>query len=314
MLTKILLALAVALLPLACSSGAPEGTGGSNGGSAGTIGPGGTGVAGVAGTGVAGSGVAGSGVAGSGVAGAGGAAPDGGSDAGGSSCGPNSDDALIVPEGLAVSLETGGAGVLDLYALTLQEGPSGLELYAALKNDGDVPACDAALKVTLYDTTGQPLGDFINGLYTSHFYLYMPDASTSEIAACASPGDVTMTEIAIPASDNIALSDVGSIVYYYSYFALDAVLIDGLTVGEVNTVTTTAGTSYTGTVINDLDMMVSGPSIAVFPLNCVGRPLGIASGSDTSVVPAGGSWTFQTNLVDAPGVSYAAFPSASFSN
>ena len=290
MLTKILLVLAL-LLPLACSGGAAgDHAGGSGGGSAGAGGAGGAG----------------------GEADA--AAPDGESDAGGTPCGPNSDDTLIVPDGLDVSLEPGGAGVLDLYALTLQEGPGGLELYAALKNDGDVPACDAALKVTLYDTAGQPLGDFINGLYTSHFYLYMPDASTSEIAACASPGDVTMTEIAIPASDDIALSDVGSIVYYYSYFALDAVLLDGLTVGEVNTVTTTAGTSYTGTVINDLDMMVSGPSIAVFPLNCVGRPLGIASGSDTSVVPAGGSWTFQTNLVNTPGVSYAAYPSASFSN
>ncbi len=299
MLTKILLVLAVALFfPLACSSGAPEGPAGSTGGSAGTIGVGAAGVAGAAAP----------------DGGAGVAAPDGG-DAGGAPCGPNSDHALIVPAGLNVSLEAGGAGVLDLFALTLQEGPNGLELYAALNNDGDVPACDAALKVFLYDAAGNPLGDFINGLYTSHFYLYTPtDGSAAEIAACASPGDVTMTEIAIPASDDIALGDVASVVYYYSYFALDAVLIDGLTVSEVNPVTTTAGTAYTGTVVNDLDMMVSGPSIAIFPLNCVGRPLGIVSGSDASVVPAGGSWTFQTNSVDTPGVSYAAYPSASFSN
>jgi hypothetical protein len=291
MLTKILLVLAVALLlPLACSSGAPEGPAGSTGGSAGTIGSGGAGVAGAA-------------------------APDGGSDAGGAPCGPNSDDALIVPAGLQVSLEAGGAGVLDLYALTLQQGPGGLELYAALKNDGDVPACDAALKVFLYDAAGNPLGDFINGLYTNHFYLYTPtDGSTADIAACASPGDATMTEIAIPASDDIALGDVASVVYYYSYFALDAVLIDGLDVGDVSTVTTSAGTSYTGTVINDLDIMVSAPSVTVFPLNCVGRPLGIVSGSDGIQVPAGGSWTFQTNAVDTPAVSYAAYPSATFSN
>jgi hypothetical protein len=212
-----------------------------------------------------------------------------------------------------VSLEPGGAGVLDLDVLTLRDGPDGLELYAGLTNDGDVPACDAALKVTLYDTAGQPLGNFINGLDTKSFYLYtLPDASTT-IAACAKPGDVTMTEIATMATD-ILVADVGQVVYYYSYFALDAVLIDGLTVTQVTPVTSNAGTTYTGTVVNGLDIMVSAPSIRIFPLNRVGRPLGVAKGADASQVAPGGSWTFQTDTVDTPGVNYAAFPAASFSN
>jgi hypothetical protein len=327
MLTKLLLVLAAAaFLPLACSSGMQAVDAGSNGGRTGAGG------AGVAGAGVAGAGVAGAG--GTGVAGAG--SPDGGSDAGGGAGGQDDDDALIVPQGLIVSLEQGGAGVLDLYALTLRDGPDGLELYAALTNDGDVPACDAALKVTLYDTSGQPLGNFINGLDTKSFYLYtLPDASTT-IAACAAPGDVTMTEIDTMAS-NISVADVGQVVYYYSYFALDAVLIDGLTVTQVNVVTgnagtndagtgdagtgdagtgdagtSNAGTTYTGTVLNGLDQIVTDPSIRIFPLNRVGRPLGVAGGSDSSQVPAGGTWTFQTDSVDMPGVGYAAFPAASF--
>jgi hypothetical protein len=287
MLTKSLLVLAAALLPLACSSGAQRGDAGSNGGSAGTAASAGAG----------------------GQAGA--AAPDGGSDAGGTTGGQNGDDALIVPEGLVVSLEPGGAGVLALYALTLRDGPNGLELYAALTNDGDVPACDAALKVTLYDTAGQPIGNFINGLDTKSFYLYtLPDGSTT-IAACAKPGDVTMTEIATMASD-ISVADVGQVVYYYSYFALDAVLIDGLTITQVNTVTSNAGTTYTGTVVNALNQTVTDPSIRVFPLNRVGRPLGVALGGDATQIPAGGTWTFQTNTVETPGVDYAAFPAASF--
>jgi hypothetical protein len=340
--TKIHLVLAsAAFLLLACSSGAPQGDAAPGaGGSAGSIGAGGVGgssttgagVAGSSGTGVAGSGA--TGAAGAGVAGAG--SPDGGTGAGGAAGGQDDDDALIVPQGLEVSLEQGGAGVLDLYALTLRDGPDGLELYAALTNDGDVPACDAALKVTLYDTSGQPLGNFINGLDTKSFYLYtLPDASTT-IAACAAPGDVTMTEIDTMAS-NISVADVGQVVYYYSYFALDAVLIDGLTVTQVNVVagnaatndagtndagtndagtsdagTGNAGTTYTGTVLNGLDQTVTDPSIRVFPLNRVGRPLGVAGGSDSSQVPAGGTWTFRTNTVDTPGVGYAAFPAASF--
>ena len=201
--------------------------------------------------------------------------------------------------------------MLDLYALTLRDGPDGLELYAALTNDGDVPACDAALQVTLYDTTGQPLGVFINGLDTKSFYLYtLPDASTT-IAACAKPGDVTMTEIATMASD-ISVADVGQVVYNYRYFALDAVLIDGLTVTQVNTVTTNAGTTYTGTVSNGLDQTVTDPSIRVFPLNRVGRPLSVAKGGDSSQIPSAGSWTFQTDTVDMAGVDCAAFASANF--
>jgi hypothetical protein len=291
MLTKILLVLAAAaLLPLGCSGGRQEVDAGSNGGSAGTTAAGGAG----------------------GQPGA--PAQDGGSDAGGAAGGnPGDDDALIVPRGLDVILEPGGAGVLDLYALTLRDGPDGLELYAALTNDGDVPACDAALNVTLYDTAGQPMGTFINGLDTRSFYLYtLPDGSTT-IAACAKPGDVTMTEIATMAPD-ISVADVGQVVYYYAYFALDAVLIDGLTTTQVNAVTTNAGTSYTGTVVNALNQTVTDPSIRVFPLNRVGRPLGVAKGGDSSQIPAAGTWTFQTDTVDMSGVDWAAFPAASFSN
>jgi hypothetical protein len=223
------------------------------------------------------------------------------------------DDTLIFPAGLDVSLEPGGAGVLDLIALTLRQGSDGLELYAALKNDGDVPACDAALKVQLYDKANQPLGNWISGLRTKHFYLYtLPDGSTT-IAACASPGDVTMTQIATMASD-IAAADVGQVVYYYSYFALDAVPIDGPTVTQVNSQTSSAGIVYTGTLVNQLDTAVSNPSVTIFPLNRAGRPLGAASGGDASQVPPGGTWTFRTTTVDAPGVDYAAYPAASFGN
>jgi hypothetical protein len=59
---------------------------------------------------------------------------------------------------------------------------------------------------------------------------------------------------------------------------------------------------------------VTTPSIRVFPLNRVGRPLGVAKGGDSSQIPAAGTWTFQTDTVDTPGVSYAAFPAATFSN
>ncbi|HVY39564.1 MAG TPA: FxLYD domain-containing protein [Polyangia bacterium] len=224
---------------------------------------------------------------------------------------PGDDGATIAPAGLDVSLEPGGAGVLDLVGLTLRDGPGGLELYAALKNDGDVPACDAAFKVTLYDRAAQPLGSWINGLHTTHFFRYaLPDGS-STIAACASPGDVTMAQL-FTMADDVAADDVGQVVYYYSYFALDAVPVDGLTVSGVNAVRTGGGTSYTGTIVNGLDLTASSPSVTVFALNRTGRPLAATSSAGSGPIPPGGSWTFQTDVADAQGAGFAAYPAASF--
>jgi len=61
------------------------------------------------------------------------------------------DEPAIVPEGLSVKALAGGNGVLELTTLTLRKGARGAELYAALINRGDKPACHAALSVELYD-------------------------------------------------------------------------------------------------------------------------------------------------------------------
>ena len=100
------------------------------------------------------------------------------------------------------------------------------------------------------------------------------------------PGDVTMAAVTdLPA--DLAIEDVGSVVYRCPYFALDVVPIDGLTISEVKSVTGGAGTAYTGTLVNGLDVAVSNPSVTVFPVNRVGRPLGVATGSGTLEDPAG---------------------------
>src|SRR5262245_10680978 len=100
------------------------------------------------------------------------------------------DDALIVPEHLTVTALAGGNGVLNVTALTLSEGPSSTELFAALKNEGDVPACTAAFSVELFDDADQSLASGIGGLLSQHFFR-LTDGSDA-IAACVGPGDVTM--------------------------------------------------------------------------------------------------------------------------
>jgi len=239
------------------------------------------------------------------AAGAGGASAAGGMAGVG---GQTTANALIVPESLSVSARTGGNGVLHLFALTLRKGPSNTELYAALKNDGDMKACAASLSVELFDKAEQSLAASISGLLTKHAYRFTDGSGT--IAACVGPGDVTMAAITDLPSD-LVIDDVKFVVYQCTYFALDVVPIEGLSVGAVQSVTSSAGTDFTGTLVNRLDVAVRDPSVTVFPVTGVGRPLGVATGSGIADIPPGGSWAFETNRVDTPGVGAVAYPAAS---
>jgi hypothetical protein len=229
-------------------------------------------------------------------------------DSGGASAG---DEAPIVPEGLIVTALAGGNGVLEVIALTLHAGPSGAELHAALRNDGDIPACSAAFSVELFDESGQSLAAGIGGLLTQHFHR-LTDGSGA-IAACVSPGDVTMAAVTDLPSD-LAIDAVDTIVYRCPYFALEVVPIDGLAVEQVKSVARGAGTAYTGTLVNGFDVVVSHPSVTVFPVNRVGRPLGATIGSSADSIPPGGSWDFETKVIDARAADHVAYPAGAFAN
>jgi hypothetical protein len=220
-------------------------------------------------------------------------------------------DALIVPESLSVTALAGGNGVLEVIAFTLRKGPRNTEVYAALRNVGDIPACSAAVSVELFDKTEQSLAAGIGGLLTQRFYRLTDGSGT--IAACVAPGDITMAAVTDLPSD-IVIEDVGYVVYRCPYFALDVVPIDGLTISHVEGVPGSDGTAYTGTLVNRLDVAVNNPSVSVFPVNRVGRPLGVASGSGTLEIPPGGSWTFETNSVSVAGVDHLAYPAGALGN
>lgn len=219
------------------------------------------------------------------------------------------DAVRIVPEGLTVRALAGGNGVLEVIALTLRQGASSAEVYAALKNVGDVPACDAAFSIELFDDSQQPLASGINGLRVSHFYRLQDDAQ--QIVGCVGPGHVAMAAVTeLP--PEVAIDDVGFIVYRCPYFALDVDPIEGLTVRDVKRVTSNTGTVYAGTLVNGFDRTVRNPAVAVFPVNRVSRPLGFATADSDVEVPPGGSWKFETDAVavDAPGEKWNAYPAA----
>jgi hypothetical protein len=112
--------------------------------------------------------------------------------------------------------------------------------------------------------------------------------------------------------DTIVIDQLGSLQHQMPAFVFDGLVALGrLPVSDVQVVTTASGSAYTGTTTNGLTTTVTAPSASVFPLNAVGRPLGVATASATIAVPAGGTWTFETTAVADPGVATAAFATAS---
>jgi len=214
-------------------------------------------------------------------------------------------DALISPEGLRVSPRAGGNGVFDVTALTLQKGPSGGELYAALRNDGTAPACSPVLLVELFDETEQSLAVGAGGLLVRRFYRLTDGSGT--LAACAGPGDVSMVAIAdLPA--DLALEDVDHPVYSVNYWNLELLPVGELSVTEVRSVAESGGVAYSGVLVNGLDVVLIRPVVAIFPVNRGGRPLGVAYGRGSVEVLPGDRWHFETDTISQAGTDHAAYP------
>ena len=229
------------------------------------------------------------------------------------SCGhaPDGDASRIVPEALTVSALPGGNGVLDVVALTLRRAGDRTEIYAALENHGDTPACDAAFAVELFDSAQQSQAAGINGLLARSFYR-RTDGSGA-IASCVAPGDVAMAAITDLTSE-VAVADVSTIVYHCPYFALDVEPIAGLDVHALQSLTRDGATAYAGTFVNQFDLTVSRAAVSVFPVNRVGRPLGMVSAIDSDDIGPEKSWDFQTDTTDEPGEASAAYPTAALPN
>jgi hypothetical protein len=218
------------------------------------------------------------------------------------------DDRLFVPEGLPNTNESGQDIGLALVAFTLVPGASGPSFYAAVQNVSSAPLCQAGMMLSFYDTAGELVGSGASVLLSGRFYELSDGSGT--IISCVAPGQIAMTgETALP--DTIALDQLGSLQHLFPSFNVGVTAVGGLTVTGVEAVASGQGTAYTGTVVNGLGSTLSGPSVAIFPVNRVGRPLGMATASTTDDLPPGATWTFQTDAVDDPGVDQVAYATGS---
>jgi hypothetical protein len=217
------------------------------------------------------------------------------------------DDRLFVPEGLSVTKPT-----FNLLALTLQQRSAQTEVYLALRNDGERPACTAAFTVALLDANGDTLATGTRGLSVRQFYRFKPDESEEQtVAGCVAPGEVTMGAILDldlgrreSGLEGIALS------YWLTYWNLmDITKLPGaVTLENVRTVMQSDGVTYTGELVNELVDEPRAAAVSVFPVNRVGRPLGVAYSQGSAELAPGERWKFETSSVPESGTGFAAYP------
>jgi len=215
------------------------------------------------------------------------------------------DDLLVVPEGLAnTNVDSEDQG-LTLLAFTLIPGLTGPELYAAVRNDGDDPACEAGMITYFFDKAGQAVTSTASVLRSGHLYR-MTDGT---IISCVPPTQIAMAANALPSS--VSIADLGSLQHLFPSFTVNGIVpVAGLALKDVKTEAVSTGHLYTGRLANGLDVTVTAPKVEVFPVNRVGRPLGLATSTASGELPPGGISPFRTSLVSDLGSGYAAYPSA----
>ncbi len=219
------------------------------------------------------------------------------------------DARAFVPEALPNTEAPGAEGGLTLVAFTLVRRDEGLDLYAAARNDGPTPICEPGMTTDFVDGDERLVGSAGTELYSGR-YFRLEDGSGA-ILSCVPPGELAMgASLALP--EAIVLEELAFLRHSFPAFIVpELVPVNALTLRDVEAVRTGAGTEYSGTFVNELELGVTNPRVVVFPLNRVGRPLGVASSQATLAVPPGGSFGFVTSTVGDSGAGHAAFPGAS---
>jgi len=204
-------------------------------------------------------------------------------------------------------MELSGEGSgLELIALTLIDGATGVEMYAAVRNDGDTPACSAGMMISFIDKN-EAIVTMAGGTLESGKYFRVDDGSGA-ILPCVDAGQVAMTAAT---GAGVTIAELGRIEFTFPAFGVTVVPVEGLAVSGVSTVSRDGGSAYTGTLTNEFDVTVSSPSVAIYPVNRVGRPLGVAKSTPTAdTVLPGAGWTFETGTVTDAGTDHVAYPAA----
>ena len=218
---------------------------------------------------------------------------------------------LFAPEGIELRPPPIEMPGLTMFAYTMRDGLEGLELYVALRNDAETPACGASISVDLYDHAEQSLASSVIGVIGGSPYrlVELPDA----YSGCVPPGHTAMAALT-DWPDYVSAGAVGYMAYRCPYFEYQVTPAGEFVLSNVERESTAAGDVYRGTFTNQLEITVETPQVVIFPLAASGRPLGMLSVQGTMTLVAGDSWMFESAPTDVRGEGYELFPSASQSS
>jgi hypothetical protein len=222
---------------------------------------------------------------------------------------PVADDRAFVPEGLSNTELEGHEGGLTLVAFTLEEGALGLAFYAAVKNEGSTPACEIVMTTEFYDRAVQLVTSVGSVVSSGRFYLI--DDGSGVVISCLPPGQVGMTSF-MDLAPEVVISELGHVKHAFPAFTVAGIVpLEAVSVSNLTPVRTAGGSAYRGVLTNGLAQILSEPKVTIFPVNRVGRPLGVATASAVRDLPGSATWMFETSSVDDLGVGYSAFASGS---
>ncbi len=215
---------------------------------------------------------------------------------------------LFFPEGIELLPPPIDMPGLTMVAYTLRDGPRGLELYVALRNDAETPACGASISVDLYDRDQLSLASSVIGVIGGSPYqvVELPDT----YSACVTPGQVAMAALT-DWPDYVSAGAVGQLAYRCPYFEFAVTPAGELRLSDVAKESTSAGDVYRGTFTNELAITVETPQVVIFPQTESGRPLGMSSVQGTLTLAPAASWAFESAPTEVTGAGFEIFPSAS---
>lgn len=220
------------------------------------------------------------------------------------------EEALFIPQQVSNTLRDGAGDVwLTLFASTLLEGPNGLEYYTAIRNDGEIPVCLGSVTTYFVDDTDTLVATYGTGLYLRNYYRHENGEGTYTV--CIAPGEVAMSAVTENLPEEIVLSELWYLKHEFpGHLFYDIAPVESpIAVSDVNAVPSgDGGGFYTGTYTNRLDEPLSAANVAIFPVNRVGRPLGVATSRTDLEIPPGGTWTFETTTVPDFGDGFVTFP------
>ena len=204
---------------------------------------------------------------------------------------------------------------IELLAWTIREDPvfRTSQFLLAIRNTYGSPLCGALIDVTFRDAAGVEVGDadeIVEG--PPHRGVSGTGRLTT---GCLSDGDVGMMAAGIFLRSGRNVGEIASGTYTVSAINLtDAVPTTHLAVSGLTPVLGTLGRQhFVGRVENrSPSSTFRNPTVSVFGVNAVGRPLFESSDIASVSISPGGSWSFETSPpAEGSFATLVAFPGAS---